>query len=65
MKVLVGRTLSNPVVKGALLTLVSDVILLYAKALVNVVKKKIERVSAQPIEIRDGAGNTVEAELID
>jgi len=42
MRRVVGKVLSNPTVKMALLGAVSDIVFLYAKAFINVVTKKVE-----------------------
>ena len=41
MKRTVGRILTNPVVRTAVITVASDIIYLYAKAFVSVITKKI------------------------
>jgi hypothetical protein len=42
MKQVVGKVLSNPVVKVALLKVINDIVFLYAKAFINVVTQKVE-----------------------
>jgi hypothetical protein len=43
MKHTVGRVLANPVVRTAVITAMNDVIQLYAKAFVNVVRRKLDQ----------------------
>lgn len=42
MKQIVGRVLANPVVKTAVITAISNIIYLYAKAFMNVITKKLD-----------------------
>ncbi len=42
MRRTVGRVLTNPLVRAAIITAVTDIVQLYAKAFVNVVKRKLE-----------------------
>jgi hypothetical protein len=47
MKRTVGRVLANPGVRKIVITAISDIIYLYAKAFVNVVKGKINNLAGE------------------
>ena len=53
MKQIVGRVLTNPVVKTAVITAISNVIYLYAKAFINVVTQKIDDLTEEKEQIQE------------
>jgi hypothetical protein len=53
MKQAVGRVLANPVIRKAVITAVSNVIYLYAKAFINVVTKKLDGFASEKEELKE------------